>query len=63
MSESTFFPTPPLQDQQVPFNLTDLDRECLSQTDEDFVPHDWQDLKKIVGKLIQSTHTDTEPIY
>ena len=60
MSESIIPNVPPLQEQQVPFNLTDLDKECLSQTDEEFIPHDWQDLKKIVGKLI---HTDTDPIY
>lgn len=32
------------------FNLTDLDREVLSQTDEEFVPHDWKNLKSIVGR-------------
>jgi len=31
------------------FNLTDLDREVLSQTDEDFVPNDWENLKTIIG--------------
>lgn len=35
--------------QPEPFNLTSLDREVLGQTDEEFIPHDWQDLKKIIG--------------
>lgn len=34
----------------LPFNLTDLDREVLSQTDEDFVYHDWEEMKQIVGR-------------
>ena len=41
-----------LQNQPLPFNLTDLDRETLLQTDEEFVPHDWDDLKRIIGKLM-----------
>lgn len=32
------------------FNLTDVDRATLRQTDEQFVPHDWEELKTIVGK-------------
>ena len=31
-------------------NLTDLVREILSQTDEEFVPFDWETLKKTIGK-------------
>lgn len=31
------------------FNLTDVDRATLRQTDEEYVPHDWQELKTIVG--------------
>lgn len=38
-----------LNGQAVPFNLTELDREVLAQTDEEFRPNDWEDLKKIVG--------------
>ena len=33
----------------LPFNLTDLDREVLSQTDEEYVPHGWEELKGIIG--------------
>lgn len=40
-----------LNGQTVPFNLTELDREVLAQTDDEFRPHDWEDLKKIVGGL------------
>jgi len=32
------------------FNLTDVDRATLRQTDEKSVPHDWEELKTIVGK-------------
>ena len=31
------------------FDLTDLDRETLAQTDEEFVPHTWEDLRNIIG--------------
>lgn len=31
------------------FNLTDTDREVLAMTDEQFVPHDWDNLKDIIG--------------
>ncbi|PLN81827.1 hypothetical protein BDW42DRAFT_167901 [Aspergillus taichungensis] len=31
------------------FNLTDLDRQLLTQTDEEYVPHDWEDLKAIIA--------------
>ncbi|PGH29838.1 hypothetical protein GX50_07417 [[Emmonsia] crescens] len=32
-----------------PFNLTDVDRYVLSQTDDEFVYHDWADLKSIIA--------------
>ncbi|KAJ5662795.1 hypothetical protein N7462_011721 [Penicillium macrosclerotiorum] len=32
-----------------PFNLTALDRQLLAMTDEEFVAHDWDDLKAIIG--------------
>lgn len=44
-----------------PFQLTALDIETLSMTDEDFKPDDWERLKEIVGKhapCIQSHWTD-----
>ena len=34
---------------QLPFNLTDLEREILDQTDEEYVPHSWEELKQIIG--------------
>ena len=33
----------------LPFNLTDVDRATLAQSDEDFIPHSWEELKDIVG--------------
>ncbi|PGH05813.1 hypothetical protein GX51_02786 [Blastomyces parvus] len=39
----------PPQPINLPFNLTDVDREVLSQTDETFVYHDWADLKSIIA--------------
>lgn len=32
-----------------PFNLTAVDRQILSMTDEEFVPHDWENLKELIG--------------
>lgn len=34
-----------------PFNLTEVDRQVLAQTDEEFVFHDWDELRGILGKL------------
>ena len=34
---------------ELPFNLTDLDRMILNQTDEEYVPHSWEELKGIIG--------------
>lgn len=31
------------------FNLTALDRQLLAMTDEEFVPHDWNELRDIIG--------------
>ncbi|WEW57114.1 hypothetical protein PRK78_002574 [Emydomyces testavorans] len=33
----------------LPFHLTPLDREILSQTDEEFIYHDWDNLKDIIA--------------
>ena len=33
----------------LPFNLTDVDRATLAQTDEEFIPHSWEELKDIIG--------------
>ena len=35
----------------VPFELTELDRTILKQTDEEFTYHDWEDIKNIVGRI------------
>lgn len=32
------------------WKLTDVDRMLLKQTDEEYEPHDWEELKSIVGK-------------
>lgn len=32
------------------FNLTEVDRQVLAQTDEEFVYHDWEDLKAIIAR-------------
>lgn len=42
----------PTEQKPTPFNLTDVDRQVLSQTDEEFIFHDWEDLKGIIGKFI-----------
>lgn len=39
------------------FNLTEIDRQVLAQTDEEFVYHDWEDLKAIIGMSTQPTTT------
>ncbi|EEH35829.1 hypothetical protein PAAG_00152 [Paracoccidioides lutzii Pb01] len=33
----------------LPFNLTDVDRKVLLQTDDEFVFHDWADLRNIIA--------------
>jgi hypothetical protein len=37
--------------EEAPFPLTDVDKWILSQTDEEFHCHDWDDLKDIIGEL------------
>lgn len=34
---------------QPAFNLTALDLQLLSMKDEEFVAHDWDDLRNIIG--------------
>lgn len=36
--------------EEAPFPLTDVDKWVLSQTDDEFKKHDWDDLKLIIGK-------------
>lgn len=38
------------QDAPLPFNLTELDRQILAQTDDEFHAHSWEELKQIIGK-------------
>jgi hypothetical protein len=42
----------PAKQKSTPFNLTEVDLQILSQADEEFVYHDWEDLKGIIGKFI-----------
>lgn len=39
--------------EDAPFPLTDVDKWILSQTDEEFKMHDWDDLKTIIGTPLQ----------
>ena len=38
--------------QESPFPLTDIDRWVLSQTDEEFQKHSWDQLREIIGKVL-----------
>lgn len=42
-------PPPDINPDDSPFPLTDVDRWVLSQTDEEFKRHDWNELKEIIG--------------
>lgn len=35
--------------EETPFPLTEIDRFVLSQTDDEFKKHDWEDLTKSIG--------------
>lgn len=35
---------------EAPFPLTDVDKWVLSQTDDEFKKHDWDDLKQVIGE-------------
>lgn len=48
-NSSTMGENPP--DEEAPFPLTDVDRWVLSQTDEEFHKHDWEELRTIIGKF------------
>ena len=39
------------EEEEAPFPLTDTDKWVLSQTDEQFQLHDWDELKEIIGKI------------
>lgn len=36
--------------QSTPFHLTELDRQLLAMSDEEFVAHDWDNLRDIIGE-------------
>lgn len=38
--------------EEAPFPLTDVDKWVLSQTDEEFKKHGWEELKEIIGKRV-----------
>jgi hypothetical protein len=40
------------EQEEAPFPLTDVDRWVLSQTDEEFKYHDWEELKEIIGEAV-----------
>ena len=40
--------------EEAPFPLTDTDKWVLSQTDEEFQLHNWDELKEIIGKIYSS---------
>jgi hypothetical protein len=39
-------------EEEPPFPLTDIDRWVLSQTDEEFHLHNWDELREIIGREI-----------
>lgn len=39
-----------VKEQEAPFPLTDVDKRVLSQTDEEFKYHNWDELKQIIGE-------------
>lgn len=53
----------PTEQKPTPFNLTDVDRQVLSQTDEEFVFHDWEDLKGIIGKFHSHKTVTTDRLF
>jgi hypothetical protein len=40
----------PTHEVEYPFPLTDLDRHILSLTDEEYIYHDWEDLKNLISR-------------
>lgn len=40
----------PSMPEATPFHLTALDHQLLAMTDEEYVPHDWADLRDIIGE-------------
>jgi hypothetical protein len=46
ISDAPFLPE---EMESASWNLTDVDLMLLKQTDEDYEPHDWEELKAIIG--------------
>ena len=44
-----------------PFRLTALDRQLLAMTDEEFVAHDWDNLRDIIGEILSPHLLTTLP--
>ncbi len=38
--------------QDHPFPLTDADRHVLTLTDDEYVKHDWAELKRVIGEAL-----------
>lgn len=38
-----------VKEPEAPFPLTDVDKWVLSQTDQEFKYHDWDELRQIIG--------------
>ena len=53
------------ESEKIPFELTKTDLENLAGGDEKFTPHDWEDLKHIIGSIyLVSLHvTDSLPCH
>lgn len=45
--------------EDAPFPLTEVDKWVLSQTDEEFKYHDWEELREIIGELGPSHQPQT----
>lgn len=41
--------------ESLPFTLTETDRKVLALSDEEFTPHDWEDLTSIIGRVLFSS--------
>lgn len=44
-------------EEKLPFTLTETDRKVLAMSDEEFTPHDWEDLTNIIGRVLLISFT------
>lgn len=49
LAPQTRIQSPVQSEPSLPSDLSDVDRERLQETDEEFVHHDWADLRRIIG--------------